>query len=52
MNGVSLALSKAHDLIKAQSDIVDLAVNIRAKIDKTVTYGQVAAVAGAYAGSC
>ena len=51
MNGVSLALSKAHDLIKAQSDIVDLAVNIRAKIDKTVTYGQVAAVAGAYAGS-
>lgn len=49
MNNVSFALSKVYDLIKAQSDIADLAANINTKIVKTVTHGQVSQVANAYA---
>lgn len=49
MNNVSCAISKARDLIKAQSDIADLAANIKAKIERTVTHGQVSQVARAYA---
>lgn len=49
MDNVSCAISEAYDQIKAQSDIVDLAANIKAKIERTVTHGQVSQVARAYA---